>query len=345
MSVNLRPLAGLVTVPPRLERWDRLGEHLGVEVLAKREDVSGIGLGGNKLRKLDLILGQAIQDEIDTVITVGGLQSNHCRLTAATAARLGLRCVLFLRGGSVDVDRIAGNVLMDRLFGAEVHVLQVPGFSDLETAAEQCRRELELAGRRARVIPLGGANGLGTSSFAAAAGELLAQCEQLQVRPSAVFVAAGTGSTVAGISLGLALAGSLTPVVAVSVSRAKERLSADIRHQQELALQSMGDLRRLEDLDIHLTVTDDQIGDGYTVPTASGMAAVALLARTEGVVADLSYTGKALAGLLEMPSASLGEGPVVFWHTGGYPELFGRDPETLVKLVAPSAGEVPHGRG
>jgi D-cysteine desulfhydrase/L-cysteate sulfo-lyase len=220
-----------------------------------------------------------------------------------------MRCILYLRGDPGE-GQLRGNVLMNRLFGAEVNIINTPDYSGPEEAAALRKHDLEREGRRVLIIPLGGADGLGTLAFAQAAEELRDQCQAQGVRPASVFLAAGTGSTAAGLSLGMSLIASPTQVVALSVSRKKKLLLNDMRAQQLLALCAARSERSLDDLATPLLVLDDY------------------------VAADLTYTGKALAGMITLIESGFEKGPVVFWHTGGVPELFSRDEDTLHALLS-----------
>lgn len=318
--------AGLLKKRTDLQLWHRLSEAVGCEIYAKRDDVAELGLGGNKLRKLDLILGQAIADGVETIITVGGAQSNHCRQTAAVCARLGLGCTLFLAGPATEP--AAGNELLDRLFGAEVHYVGADDFDDVARVAEEHASRLRQSGSKVLLVPLGGGNGLGTYAFALGMNELAVQLSEKNVEPDSIVVAAGTGSTAAGIALGSAASAGIR-VNAVSVSRPRVRLEHDIRSHVASAVPYMG--HGFDDAAVEqvLGVIDEYIGPGYTRPTQEGVTAVRLLAQTEGVLADLTYTGKALAFLVDYARSREPERPIVFWHTGGFPELFARDAATL----------------
>ncbi|MDR7449508.1 MAG: D-cysteine desulfhydrase family protein [Armatimonadota bacterium] len=319
------PRLGLLPGPTLLEPLPRLSAELGREVWIKREDLTPIGLGGNKVRKLDLILGE--DRRADLVITRGGLQSNHCRLTAAVAARLGIACALVLTGSRPQ--DLRGNLLLSHLFGARVHYLGEAPDAEADEAMEALARAHREHGGRPAVVPLGGANPLGVLAYLECALELADQCAERGLRPSAVIVAVGTGSTCAGLALGVAAALPDCQVVGISVSRSRERL---LREIPTLAAAGWARLGEETPVQAAVQVYDDYIGPGYARPSDAGLDAIRRLARLDGLLVDSTYTGKALAGLVDLcrrralPSA----GPVVFVHTGGVPELFALDPSALL---------------
>jgi L-cysteate sulfo-lyase len=300
----------LATLPTPLEPLDRLSAELGgPRIWVKRDDLTGLGGGGNKVRKLELLLAAARADGADVVLTAGAVQSNHARLTAAACARLGLACELWLirrvPGRHAHYER-SGNVLLDRLLGAAVHL--IPGDEDPEVAAERHADELRAAGRRPYVIPAGGSNALGARGYVACARELLAQAE---VELGLVVVAAGSGGTLAGLAAGLGAAGWAGRLVGVSVS-------APAAEARARAARIVGELHGAPAATF--TVDDRFVGAGYGIPTDAGRAAMCRFARAEGLLLDPVYTAKAAAGRLALAPAATGD--VLFVHTGGVPALF-----------------------
>jgi D-cysteine desulfhydrase len=313
MDLTQFPRLPLGVWPTPLDDCPRLSAALGATVLVKRDDVNGLGGGGNKLRKLEFLLAAAVADGVDTVITFGGVQTNHGRLTAAACARLGLRCELVLnravpRGGEV-YDR-SGNVALDHLFGARVHVCP-----DDEVA--RVRAE-ELATPSSVTLPVGGSNGLGVLGYVAAAAELRDQLAGRHV--DRLVCAAGTGGTVAGLALGWQ-----APITAASVSRGAAAAMTQIERLAGAAAAVLG--VSAPGLD-HVVVDDSALGAGYGVPTPDVWSALRLFARTEGIVLDPVYTGKAAATLVN--DVRPGE-TVVFVHTGGMPALYGYTSEFLAE--------------
>jgi len=321
----------LALLPTPLEPLPRLSRMLGgPEIWIKRDDCTGLGLGGNKARPLEYLLAEAIGQQADVLITTGGLQSNHARQTAAAAARYGLECILVLIDavpGRDDAYRTSGNLLLDRLFGAQV--LIQPGDTDAASAmsavAEQCRAR----GRRPYVIPSGGSNATGVIGHVRAAQELLTQCGAQKVACTQVAVASGSGGTHAGLALGLGLLGRSVPVVGYCVSRtvAEQRCKVTALLEQTSARLNVALPLQAEDL----VLEEGVIGTGYGQPTAAMREAVGMVAALEGVMLDPVYTGKAMAGLIAaIRSGRVGKtDTVVFMHTGGSSSLFAY-PDTFV---------------
>jgi D-cysteine desulfhydrase family pyridoxal phosphate-dependent enzyme len=308
VDLSTFPRIPLGSWPTPLDTCPRLSAALGATVLVKRDDVGGIGLGGNKLRKLEFTLAAALAGGADTIITFGGVQTNHGRLTAAACARLGLRCELVLtksvpRSGFA-YDR-SGNVALDRLFGARLHMC------DTDEEAEYTAGALATA--TSVTLPVGGSSGLGVLGYVAAAQEIQEQLDQPVDR---IVCAAGSGGTVAGLAIG-----ADTPITAVSVSRDKARTRERIELAAGLAAKELDvDPPKLH----HVDIDDSALGDGYGVPNDDVWSALRLFARTEGIVLDPVYTGKAAAALVA--GVRPGE-TVVFVHTGGVPANYGYAPD------------------
>lgn len=319
------PRERFIDLPTALERADRLGADLSIELHLKRDDVTGIGLGGNKLRKLEFIVGQARQDGADVLLTTGGGQSNHARLTAAVAARAGMRCELHLRGEPPA--GFAGNLLLDLLFGAKVSFCGDITYQEIDERMAARSEELLGQGLSPLVIPLGGAEALGTIGYVAAFREILDQLPD-DGRPLTLAVAGGTGSTAAGLALGAALWAPRTKMLVVSASWSQPILDAEIRRHFADAAARLG-----EPLPCFpkLTVDAGHVGPGYAHPSIQGCAAVRWMAAKEGIVLDTTYTAKALVGLIEhCERGRIARGErVIFVHTGGSPEIFTRSPDDL----------------
>lgn len=315
------PRHGLGTLPTPFEPLHRLGSELGVPLWVKRDDLTGLGLGGNKVRKLEYLVGDALAAGCDTVVTFGAVQSNHARQTAAACARAGLRCVLVLtrtvpRSGPAYTD--GGNVLLDRLFGAEVRVVDP---DEVEDTVATLGEELAAAGHRVRWVPPGGSDAVGTAGYVQGGGELAADAAAAGVELSHVVVASSSGGTQAGLLLGLRSAGCSAAVLGVAVYKDAGRTAATVgRLARETAVLLGLDLPLADDV----RCDDRFLGDGYGLPTTAMATAVQRFARTEGLVLDPVYSGKAAAGLLAMASAGelAGATGVAFVHTGGSPSLF-----------------------
>ena len=317
------PRVSLARLPTPIEPLPRLSEHLGgPQLLIKRDDLTGLGLGGNKLRKLEFLLGEAQARGADTVLTVGAMQSNHARQTAAACARLGLRCELILRRGSHVTENYlhGGNVLLDRLFGARLHVLTAQESREAYMAmrAEVLRGE----GRRPYCIPVGGSCGLGNLGYVVCAQEIMAQGTERGVRFETIVVATGSGGTQGGLVSGMLMSGGV-PVTGIAVEGSRSE-------QETLASKQAAEALRLLEQDhvgvaAHVTVLDDFVGSGYGKPTDAMREALSLAARFEGLVLDPVYTGKAFAGFIALARSSRygKDQSLLFVHTGGAPGLFG----------------------
>jgi D-cysteine desulfhydrase family pyridoxal phosphate-dependent enzyme len=313
------PLVPLATLPTPIEPAPRLSRELGHEVVVKRDDLTGLGLGGNKVRKLEFLLGAAVADGADTIVTFGALQSNHARQTAAACARLGLACELVLTRA---VDRHGpafeegGNVALDHLFGATVTVVDN---DEDEMAAAVAAVEGRIDGRAAW-IPPGGSSAVGTLGYVAAGTELAGQLLERGSTPDDVVVAVSTGGTYAGLLTGLRLGGCPARVRGVCVYRPADRT----REAVERLLADTAELLGVPPVPSSEVLLDDSfLGDGYGLPTAGMVDALALVARAEGIALDPVYTGKAADALISWArSGSFGpEASVVFVHTGGAPGL------------------------
>jgi D-cysteine desulfhydrase len=319
----------LLEGPTPIQRLERVERALGaaghgVRIFAKRDDYMALGGGGNKLRKLEFHLGAALALQADTILTVGGLQSNHARLTAAASARHGLACELFLARAvprSDDDYERSGNVLLDGLFGARVHVL--PGGVDPFDAASRRAEELRQQGRRAHVVPSGGSTAIGSLGYVRCAMEILEQEAESGETFRQVLVANGSSGTHAGLAAGFAALGRGAGLVrSYSVlAEFEATLERTLSLTREtLALLGQGDMPEEGDIDIDPT----HRGVGYGIPTEEMIAAVRLLAQQEGLLVDPVYSGKAFAGLLADIRGgrySAGES-VLFVMTGGVPGLF-----------------------
>ena len=324
-DVERFPRVSLGHGPTPLEEMPRLAAHLGgPPLLVKRDDCTGLALGGNKVRKLEYLLAEARADGADTVITVGGVQSNHARQTAAAAARIGLRCELVLPRMVERYDALYeenGNVLLDRLLGAGVHVVQ-----DAEAATAKVLElgaAAEAAGGKAAFLPAGGSTATGALGYVRAAIELTEQCESRGLAPSRIVLAASTGGTQAGLVSGLAALESAIRVLGIAVYDTPEATAQRVR---DLADATSGRLGRSRVAGDRIDVRGGYLGDGYGIPTEGMREALDLAARLEGLLLDPVYSGKAMAGLVDLArSGSLGgrnDAPVVFLHTGGTPALF-----------------------
>ncbi|MBD8167098.1 D-cysteine desulfhydrase [Erwinia persicina] len=313
------PRVELLGSPTPLEHLPRLSDYLGRDIFIKRDDVTPVAMGGNKLRKLEFLAADALRAGADVLLTAGAIQSNHVRQTAAVAAKLGLKCVALLENpmnSSAENYLNNGNRLLLELMSTEVVMVE-----SLHAPDEQLEKQatlLEAQGFRPYILPVGGSNALGALGYVDCAQEIAHQSEGV-VDFAAVVVASGSAGTHAGLAVGLEHLLPDTELVGVTVSRrAADQLPKVERIRQALA-QSLEMTSTAP-----LTLWDDYFVPGYGVPNEEGMEAVKLLARLEGIFLDPVYTGKAMAGLIDGISQQRfrREGPIVFIHTGGAPALF-----------------------
>lgn len=306
------PTVSLARLPTPLHPLRRLSAELGVEVWCKRDDLTGAALSGNKVRKLEFLLADAQRSGADVVITTGGIQSNHARATAVAARELGLRPVLLLRGEPPPVPD--GNLLLDRLLGAEVHWCTPDEYrARRNERMAEIADELRAGGERPYVVPEGGSNGLGALGYVRAAEEVA----DGQARFDHVVCAVGSGGTLAGLALGP----DVGRVHGVAVCDDRATFSARVRAiaaEAGLGLPPEGE--RWE-------VTEGYQGPGYGVATAEVWDTIAHVARLEGLVLDPVYTGKAMHALVSEARAGRWRGRLLYWHTGGVFGLFGRGAE------------------
>lgn len=319
------PRARLATLPTPLERGPEIGD--GVRLWVKRDDLTGLGMGGNKARKLEFLCGAALAAGARSLVTVGAGQSNHCRMTAAAGAVLGLEVHLVLAG-----DRPAtptGNQLLSTMFGAQLHYTgaEESHWGELEIAREALTDELAEAGAAPYAIPIGGSTPVGAIGYAAAFVELMGQCANEGIEPAAVVFTSSSGGThaglVAGRSLWRALDRPVPEVLAIGVAKGVNAGLPDIEHlAMETVALAGGDPGAVEPGDVQLDTR--WLGADYAVPTPAGDDAIRWAARTGGWVLDRVYSGKGCSGLLGNAADSRWApgSDVVFVHTGGIPAVF-----------------------
>ena len=317
------PRVRLAHLPTPLEPLPRLSEALGVELWIKRDDCTGLAGGGNKTRKLEFLLGQAMVEGADTLVTQGAVQSNHVRQTAAAAAAHGLNCEIILeeRTGSKAEDYVwNGNVLMDRLFGATIR--RVPGGSDMVAELEVTAADVRKRGGNPYVIPGGGSNAIGALGYVDCAREIVVQADELDMPIDRIVTATGSAGTHAGLVAGLAVMGADIPVLGIGVRAPKEKQEANVL---KLARETAALLGRPDAVADDMVVADcDYVGEGYGLVDQAVIDALVLAARTDAIVLDPVYTGKAMKGLINLARAGRFENEtVVFLHTGGAQGLFG----------------------
>lgn len=313
-----------------LEPMERLSKHLGGPRLwIKRDDCTGLATGGNKTRKLEFLLGQAMAQGADTLITQGATQSNHARQTAAAAAKFGMDCHLLLedRTGNNSADyTFNANVLLDRLHGATVS--KRPSGADMNAEMEMLASELRAKGKKPYVIPGGGSNPVGALGYVNAALELVAQANETGLKIAHLVHATGSAGTQAGLVTGLVALNSGIPVLGIGVRAPKARQEQavfDLACRTADYMGLSGIVRRE-----HVVANTDYVGPGYGLPTSGMVEAVKLVARMEGVLLDPVYSGKGMDGLIDLVRKGFfaKDSDVVFVHTGGavglcaYPDIF-----------------------
>lgn len=312
--MNTLPRLRFAHLPTPVEILPRLSQALGgVSILVKRDDQTGLAFGGNKTRKLEFLLAAAQAEGAHTLITAGAVQSNHCRQTAAAAARFGFDCILVLAGEKPASS--SGNLLLDDLFGAQVVWTDKSGReATLVEVFDRARDE----GRRPCLIPYGGSSPLGASAYALALGELLEQ----EVYPDWIVFASSSGGTQAGLVVGQKTYGYRGQVLGISIDEPAADLQARVAALAQETAALLGEGMTIPAPDI--MVNADYLGGGYGVMGEREMEAIDLFARLEGLLLDPVYTGRAAAGLIDLARQGFFQSgqQVLFWHTGGSPALF-----------------------
>jgi len=311
------PRVSIAHLPTPIDELPRLSRELGgPRLFAKRDDCTGLAMGGNKTRKLEFLLGDALERGADTLITEGGVQSNHCRQTAAAANHAGLGCVLVLSEGFAN--ELTGNLFLDHLLGARVVTTTGARADVMNEIAADLRRE----GKRPYVIPTGGSNGVGAMGYAQCMVELAEQSEAMGEHFDVIVTASGSGGTQGGLVLGKKLIESPARIVGISDGETRAELAEMVlRVARDGAALLGADLAfRDEELEIY----DQYYGPGYGVPTSQMVAAVRQVARCEGLLLDPVYNGKAMSGLIDLVARGqiAADQNVLFLHTGGTPALF-----------------------
>lgn len=332
--IDLHPRARLAHLPTPLIKVPALDRRLGCDLWIKRDDCTGGAEAGNKLRKLELLLARAVADRCDTVLTCGGIQSNHARATALVAARLGLKCVLFLRMAEpTEPLPLAGNVLLDRFAGAEIRRISAEQYRDRDALMGAAARALEARGARPFVVPEGGSNGLGALGYVLAMREVRKQLD-LGLADARTFDviahACGSGGTAAGVALGAARYGVARHVRAFAVCDDRAYFTARIRSIVDEARSLCAGLPA----DAPFEVDDTAKGPAYAVSTQEQRGLIIDVTRASGLVLDPVYTGKAFFGLSQaIRRGAIPFGArVLFLHTGGLPGLLA-DPEPFRGMV------------
>jgi L-cysteate sulfo-lyase len=320
----------LATLPTPLQEATRLRDALGgasrcPRLFIKRDDLTGLAGGGNKARKLEYLVGDAERAGATTLITTGAVQSNHARMTAGAARMAGMSAELVLTAHHADPDD-EGNLLLDRLFGARVHF--VPSVDPMlavgldEEKVKAVEADVRAGGGTPYVIPVGGSSGIGAIGYVAGTLELCTQLDTLGVAPSRLYFASGSRGTQAGLALGKHLCRATYQVRGIAVSAGEPEKVERARRVVGEASARLGLTAAVDARDF--TTDQDFIGDGYGLPTPAAIEAMILVARTEALVLDPTYTAKAMAALIEhvRSGAIPASESIVFLHTGGSPAIF-----------------------
>jgi 1-aminocyclopropane-1-carboxylate deaminase/D-cysteine desulfhydrase-like pyridoxal-dependent ACC family enzyme len=319
------PRFPLTAYPSPLQRAERLEQALRDEgaprvprIYLKRDDLLGLALGGNKIRNLEFLIGDALARGATDLITAGRQQSNHCRLTAAACAKAGLRSHLVLTGAPPA--RLTGNLLLTKLLGGRIYYTGNDDRDLRQAWVNYLTPTFAMFGARAYVIGVGGSSVRGAMGHVLLAQELMRQCDEIGIRPAAIALATATGGTQAGLVAGLRKLGRPVDVIGFAVAKSARELTDDVT---ALSRDVSGEIGLTVDA-AAINVDGRALGGGYGDPTAEAQAAIELLARTEAVVADPVYTGKGLAGMLALirEGSFAPDDTIVFVHTGGAPALF-----------------------
>ena len=325
MKLTNFPRIQITHSPTPLEFMPRLTEALGgPNIYIKRDDCTGLGSGGNKTRKLEFLMADAERLGADTIITQGATQSNHARQTVAIAVKMGMKCEILLEdrtGSKVENYKKSGNVFLDHLYGARVQ--EVPGGTDMNAAMASLADELRSKGQKPYVIPGGGSNPIGALGYVTCAMELINQFNTRDLRVDCVVHATGSAGTQAGLVVGLEGARSQIPVLGIGVRAAKEAQETNVYNLAVKTAELLGIPGSVKRESV--TANCDYVGGGYGVPTPVMVEAVTLVARLEGILLDPVYSGKGMAGLIDLCRKGhfkKGEN-IVFLHTGGAVALYG----------------------
>lgn len=292
----------------------------GPAIFMKRDDITTLGMGGNKTRKLEFLIGEALEQGKDTLVTAGGLQSNHCRLTAAAARKANLSCRLVLNGERPEIPN--GNLLLDKIFGASVHYCDR---KDRDRRLIQATEDLLADGKNPYVIPVGGSNSIGSTGYVKAMFELETQLKGMNIKLDAIVFASSSGGTQAGLTLGAKIINFKGQILGISIDQTKTGDQPFPQVLTEIAnttAQRIGFPLQLVEEDFSLNC--DYLGAGYAMPGDIEFNAIRDLAQYEGILLGPVYTARAMGGLINLIQKRYfrKDQTVLFWHTGGTPELF-----------------------
>ncbi|MBV6451528.1 MAG: L-cysteate sulfo-lyase [Anaerolineales bacterium] len=313
--MNHIPRLHFAHLPTPIEDLPRLSAHLGgPRILVKRDDQTGLAFGGNKTRKLEFLVAEAQEQGAKTLISGGALQSNHCRQTAAAAARFGLDCILVLNGEMPE--KPSANLLLDQLFGAEI--IAIPDRNERDRVLQETFDKAAADGRKPYLVPYGGSSPTGALGYAFAMEELMGQ----NANPDWIIFGTSSGGTHAGLVLGQRAFGFKGKVLGISIDESEEWLKSRVSQLASEASEKLGE--RIEFTPAEVVANADYCAAGYGVLTDAEREAVTLFAKYEGLLLDPVYTGRAAAGMIDLIRKGYftKEETVLFWHTGGQPALF-----------------------
>jgi len=319
------PRVSLAHLPTPLEHLPRLSKHLGgPDIYVKRDDCTGLGTGGNKTRKLEFLMADALQKKADVVITQGAVQSNHARQTAAAACKLGMACELVVEKRVADAPDAylnSGNVLLDRIFGAKIS--EVDKGSDMDAAMEAVAADLRARGKNPYIIPGGGSTPVGALGYVDCALETMSQANHDGIVIDHIVHATGSAGTQAGLIVGLKASHANIPLLGIGVNAPQDVQEEKVYKLAVETAEFVGAPGVVQREDV--VANCDYVGAGYGVPTRGMNEAVLMLARLEGILFDPVYSGKGLAGMIDLIGKGFFAGAenIVFVHTGGSAGLFG----------------------
>ena len=319
-SLQEFPRISLAVLPTPIQKLENISAKYGKNIWIKRDDMCGVALGGNKVRKLEFLLADAKAQGCDTVFTTGGAQSNHAMLTAACAARLGMKCILILKKRGVTEHK--GNLVLDDIYGADVRFMNTDSYDDIYAEMHRVGEELAKEGHKSYYIPVGGSNPLGAVGYVNGVREFTVQALAAGIRVGHIVSATGSGGTTAGLLLGAKLFQPGVKVTGIGVDNDPfEEIVPDLAAKAADILECSFE-REQDDFEMVY-----HVGQGYAIPNAEDTPYIEELARMEGILLDPVYTGKAWAGMLKLLKDGYfgDEDNIVFVHTGGAAALFAMD--------------------
>ncbi len=331
MKLDSLPRFHLAEFPTPIQYLNNLTKkYKGPEIYMKRDDFTSLGMGGNKIRKLEFLIGEALEQGKDTLITTGGIQSNHCRLTAAAAKKAGLDCHLVLNGTEPKIPN--GNFLLDKIFGAKFHFCER---KDRDGQLFQVAEELAGSGKNPYVIPLGGSDETGSVGYVNAMLELSLQLNDMKFTPDAIVFATSSGGTQAGLTLGAKIIGFKGEVLGISIDQIKtgsNPFPSVLTKVANATAERIGSDIRMTESDFSLNCA--YLGAGYAMPGDLEFNAIKDLAHHEGILLGPVYTARAMGGFIDLIQKGYftKDQTVLFWHTGGTPELFAWADQCSVKI-------------